>query len=77
MSGLTKKTMAKVFNEFSILFDKSISVEKMDILWEEFKEWNEPYFIEIAEIVKKRCRFLPTIADFYEAKETMPPRRML
>ena len=66
MAGLRTTTLAKVFSEMSILFDKSVSEEKMEILWNAFKGWEERDFEKAAEKIKKTSKFMPTIADFYE-----------
>jgi len=68
MSGLKRTTFIKVFTDFGVLFDKPVSKAKMDILWDSFSSWDDDKFIFVANSLKKTCRFMPAIVDFYECE---------
>ena len=71
-SKIKLETFKKVWEDFHILYGRDIKKGIIAILWEEFKEWKEEEFLEVAKKVKQTCRFMPTIADFYSNKEKDP-----
>lgn len=74
MSGLKQTTMVKVLTDFSILFDKPLVKPKIDIFWKVFKSWGEQEFIVVSEKLLKKCKYMPTIADYYDENQVAATR---